>query len=204
MYVRSHAYVSLKITLADLDKDIEQEVALYQSRLRPRSQYLVALCDFFKIKGPNGEHGCFVFDPMGPDLTSLLKRYPEFQIGEPWERRFSKQFAKEALLDIVRALDFLHSHGVVHGDVHLGNILSNIRHLDVNITSKKMLQQPVGDGRSLRRLDGKADLWAPSYLLEPSPLYAHFSFDIDPLVVVTDLGAGKSLPIDDMFHRTSC
>jgi serine/threonine protein kinase len=62
---------------------------------------------------------------LGPNLDSLLKHHPGFQIGEPWEHRFPKHFAKRVLRDTLLGLDFPHSHGVVHGDLHPGNILAS-------------------------------------------------------------------------------
>jgi serine/threonine protein kinase len=190
--LRLNRYVSLKITLASQTKDVGKEAALYQSHLQPGSKYLVALYDAIKITGPNGQHDCLVYETMGPDLTALLRKRPEFQIGEPWERRFTKGFAKRALLDTIRALDFLHERGVVHGDVHLGNILTCIGQLNVSPSSESVLQQPASHARPLNRLDGKKDLWAPSYLLEPLPLDDHFSYDLDPVVKLADLGGCKS------------
>ncbi len=188
---RLDRYVSLKITLASQSKDFGKEATLYQSHLRPGSEHLVALYDVIKITGPNGEHDGLVFETMGPDLTTLLWNRREFQIGQPWERRFTRGFAKRALLDTIRALDFLHERGVVHGDMHPGNILTCIGQLKTDPTLESVLQQPASDGRPLKRRDSKKDLWAPSYLLEPLPLDNYFSYDRDPLVKLADLGSGR-------------
>lgn len=188
---RSNRYVSLKITLANQNKGVSKEAVLYKSHLQPGCVNIVALYDVIKITGPNGDHDGLIFEPMGPNLNTLLKTRPEFQIGQPWERRFTKEFAKRALLDTVRALNFLHGHGVVHGDLHLGNILTCIKPLKVTPIPESELQQPVSSGRPLNRRDGKKDLWAPTYLLEDMPLNDRFSYDLDPLVKLTDLGGGK-------------
>ncbi|KAF5658566.1 CMGC SRPK kinase [Fusarium heterosporum] len=186
-------YVSLKITLARQGDTSSKEVTLYKSCIGLRYQQLVSLLDVISITGPNGQHDGLVFETMGADLNIFLQKRPEFQIGDPWERRFTKGFAKRALLDIIQALNFLHGYGIVHGDIHLGNILTCIRTPDVTAESESDLRQQLSDTRPLKRLDGKGDLWAPSYLLEPQPLHDYFSYELQPLVKLADLGGGYLL-----------
>ncbi|KAJ3544981.1 hypothetical protein NM208_g2747 [Fusarium decemcellulare] len=181
-------YVSLKITVAVESGNVSKEVTLYRSRLQPGSTYLVTLYDAVREMGPNGEHDGLIFETMGPNLATLLQKWPDFQIGQPWERRFTKEFAKRSLLDTIRTLHFLHERGVVHGDVHLGNILTCIRQPKASPASESELQQPTSDAQPLKRRDGKKDLWAPSYLLEGRPMEYSVSYDLDPLVKLADLG----------------
>ncbi|KAF5673688.1 CMGC SRPK kinase [Fusarium circinatum] len=186
--MKMNRYVSLKITLATQTDDTSKEVSIYRSHLQDESPFLVLLHDTIRIKGSNGEHDGLVFETMGPNLTTLLKIRPEFQIGEPWERRFTKSFAKEALRDTIQALHFLHEHGVIHGDLHPGNILTCVEKLEVTLSAEINLKQPESDAQPLNRKDGKQDLWAPSYLLEPRPLSDYFSYGLHPLVKLGDLG----------------
>jgi hypothetical protein len=62
-----------------------------------------------------------VFVTMGPNLTTFLQKRPEFQIGEPWEQRFTKT-AKPALSDTLQTLHLFHKWDAVYRDLHLGNI----------------------------------------------------------------------------------
>ncbi|KAJ4075453.1 hypothetical protein NW761_013279 [Fusarium oxysporum] len=149
---------------------------------------LVTLCDIIKITGPNGAHDGLVFETMGPDLTTLLRFRPEFQIGKPWERRFTKYFARRALLNTIQALHGLQERGIVHCDLHSGNILACIEPIEATQDTEQRLKQPESDARPLKRKDGKKDLWAPSYLLEPRSLSDYFSYGLDPLVKLADLG----------------
>ncbi|KAF5568046.1 CMGC SRPK kinase [Fusarium phyllophilum] len=186
--MQMNRYVSLKITLATQKNDKGKEVSLYRSHIQDESPYLVVLHETIKITGPNGEHDGLVFETMGPNLTTLLKIRSEFQIGEPWERRFTTSFAKDALRDTIQALHFLHEHGVIHGDLHPGNILTCVEQLKLTPETEMNLKQSESDAQPLKRKDGKKDLWAPSYLLEPRPLNDYFSYGLHPLVKLSDLG----------------
>lgn len=195
---RLNRYVALKISIASFDQAAtDQEISLYQRLAKAGaqhigSQYLVCLQDFFEHHGPNGRHACFVFEPMGPNLNELLHLlHLTFPAGGPYERYFPKQFAKRALRDILLGLQFLHANGVVHGDLHMGNILVNMRPVEMDDTSLQRLEQSPSQGRPLRRLDGKVDRWAPLYLLEPTTLFDYCSLELDPQVKITDLGGGK-------------
>ncbi|KAF4444939.1 CMGC SRPK kinase [Fusarium acutatum] len=181
-------YVSLKITLATEPQTTSKEVSLYKSHLSNSFSGIVTLYDIIKISSPNREHDGLVFKPMGPDLTTLLRFRPEFQIGKPWERRFTKSFARKALLNTIQALHGLHERGIIHCDLHTGNILACIETVEVTPSTEQRLEQAESDARPLKRKDGKKDLWAPSYLLEPRSLSDYFSDGLDPLVKLADLG----------------
>ncbi|KAJ9150832.1 SKY1-Protein serine kinase [Pleurostoma richardsiae] len=188
------SFVAMKIEISNLDKeDVRKEVELYQTLAEPgrrsRSDCIMKLQDYFEHEGPNGHHPCFVIEPMGPNVNAMLKLCPEFQVGEPWERRFTKTFAKRVLRDTLLGLESLHSEGIIHGDLHPGNILMNIRPIEASENSIQSLEQLPSQGSPVKRLDGMNDPWAPSYLLQPESLYEYTSMDTNPLVKITDLGA---------------
>ncbi|KAL2131717.1 hypothetical protein VTI74DRAFT_4708 [Chaetomium olivicolor] len=133
---------------------------------------------------------------MGPHLGLVLRRHPAFQNGdlEPWEYhpRLPLPLAKRILRDTLLGLNTLHRRGIVHGDLHPGNTLFTNAGLGNPLTDAAVeegLSQGLSEGNPLQRRDGKRDLWAPSYLLEPSPLLDQVSFDLDPVVKIADLCA---------------
>lgn len=77
---------------------------------------VVELLDCFEHHGPHGKHVCMVFEAMGPNLLSLIKRF-NFK-GVPMET--VRLLAKHVLL----GLDYLHRIcGIIHTDLKPENVL---------------------------------------------------------------------------------
>ncbi|KAK6853563.1 hypothetical protein PG995_010375 [Apiospora arundinis] len=100
--------------------------------------------DHFWIQGPNGRHLALVLPLLGPSLSTWL----EFN-GHKFDvkRKFCRQ--------MTRAIGFLQSQGVCHGDFRPDNILMKIRNLD-HLTKDEILEllggEPIGFG--VRALNG--------------------------------------------------
>ncbi|PVH87328.1 putative srpk [Cadophora sp. DSE1049] len=85
-----------------------------------RANVLLPL-DTFDLSGPNGQHFCMVTSVQGQSLSMVFKR--KSGLGSevlPLEK------AKRAVLDTVRAFAFVHEHGIIHGDLHPGNLLLSL------------------------------------------------------------------------------
>ncbi|KAK8045119.1 serine/threonine-protein kinase SRPK3 [Apiospora rasikravindrae] len=113
----------------------------------------------FWIQGPNGTHLCLVFPVMGPNLRSQLEA--------------SGETIKTVLAQAGRSLQFLHAHGICHGDFRSDNILLHVN--DVEKLSKKemltLLEEPRTEAVTLA--DGSEPLeggGAPEYLVERSDI----------------------------------
>lgn len=191
----SSCYVALKILTARSD---QQQVAsgdfIAHNRLvanNVHSQHVVPLLDSFDHHGPNGMHPCLIYEVLGPNVNSMVDLSPQCRIGEPWDRRLPKQWAKRILRDVLLGLQVLHINGIIHGDIHPENILFTIKLPSPQSDPPKGLQQHPEERGFLKRLDGKVDLWAPKYLLKPKSLYNYTSLDLDPLVKIGDYGGGK-------------
>ncbi|KAH8912483.1 kinase-like protein [Coniochaeta sp. PMI_546] len=202
----SQRYVALKVLTADTDQrtavsgDLLVHDSLRTATNGDYSRHIVVLLDSFTHQGPNGTHLCLVYEAMGPNVNDMLHLAPECRTGKHLTdpKRLPKLWARRILRDALLGLQFLHSHGIVHGDVHPGNFLFTIKLLSPASNPPESLQQQPEDRNWLKRLDGKVDLWAPKYLLAPSSLYSYTSLDLDPLIKLADFGGGKTTPVSDV------
>lgn len=91
--------------------------------LHPGHDHLIKLLDYFDHKGENGTHICMVFEVLGENLLSLIKRYKHK--GLPL--KFVKQISKQILF----AMDFLHRQcGIIHTDIKPENIMLEIEDVE--------------------------------------------------------------------------
>ncbi|KAL0565056.1 hypothetical protein V5O48_016981 [Marasmius crinis-equi] len=100
----SKAFVAVKVSTADGLSAREAE-----SLRAVQSEHTVTLLDAFALDGPNGTHSVIVTDVLVPVL-SLLSSH------------LSPRWRKKIAYDLVLAVHELHESGVVHGDLHLGNV----------------------------------------------------------------------------------
>ncbi|KAJ7201396.1 kinase-like protein [Mycena pura] len=103
----SRAFFAIKITIADGLSNRETECL--RAVLRECSSNIVTLADAFELHGPNGVHSVLVTDIVAPILSLLSS-----------ER--SPHWRKKVAYDLTNAIAQLHASGVVHGDLHLGNV----------------------------------------------------------------------------------
>lgn len=77
---------------------------------------VVILLDHFEHTGPNGRHVCMVFEMLGENLLSVIKKYDYKGIPIDIVRSYT--------LQICRGLDFMHRHAsIIHTDLKPENIL---------------------------------------------------------------------------------
>lgn len=188
--------MAIKIHTARVSQSALSQLSLYAllASAEPapsKAHFLVELLTSFELVGPNGQHTCFVFEVMGPNLSDMV-RSQEFQVGHPFDddfcHRFPKHLAKRILEETLHGLHFLHRNKVVHGDVHKGNILVNFLLPQYTADALKNLRQSADQARPLERLDGKKDLWAPPYLLPSASLRSYVSTELGPFTKLTDIG----------------
>ncbi|KAI9042043.1 kinase-like protein [Aspergillus affinis] len=140
---KTEKYVAIKITIADSDPANSQErnilhrlnIAELKTKSHPGSAIIPPILDDFIIPGPNGEHQCFV-TPVGMMSLDEAKDASSFRLFQlPEARAFTAQ--------LVLAVAYLHSQGIVHGDLHPGNILILLPE-SVDALSREQLYEKYG------------------------------------------------------------
>ncbi|KAF9169086.1 serine/threonine protein kinase, CMGC group [Mortierella sp. AD011] len=82
----------------------------------PGRKYVVELLDHFMHRGPNGLHVCMVFEVLGENLLSVIKRYRHKGIPFHLVRQISRQ--------VLMGLDYMHREcGIIHTDLKPENVL---------------------------------------------------------------------------------
>ncbi|KAL2864090.1 kinase-like domain-containing protein [Aspergillus lucknowensis] len=111
--------VALKISTAEsADRTHEMEILLRLAKAEsnlPGKAVVQNLLDSFTISGPNGTHQCLVTDAARLNINEV-KEYP-------YHRLLHLSPARAIATQLVLGVQFTHSQGIVHGDLHLGNIL---------------------------------------------------------------------------------
>lgn len=155
------------------------------------SRRITVLMDEFQHDGPNGTHQCLVFEIMGATAASLVEELPENSpkmLG--LVERYPRWVAKGILLHALRGLAFLHRNGVVHGDVQPGNILFSIKNTDA-VEEEELRQDEATTAIPAKRVDGKADRWAPTNLYLQQSVHGRLQLDTSLEIKISDLGSCK-------------
>eukprot|EP00923_Selenidium_pygospionis_P028222 GHVN01050839.1.p1 GENE.GHVN01050839.1~~GHVN01050839.1.p1 ORF type:complete len:979 (+),score=221.71 GHVN01050839.1:2704-5640(+) len=93
-----------------------QEYAAKIGDRYPSDNGVVEFREHFEHVGPNGRHVCMVFQVMGPNLLSLIKRF-NFK-GVPLD------IVRRIAVHILVGLDYLHTHcHIIHTDLKPENVL---------------------------------------------------------------------------------
>ncbi|KAI1938706.1 hypothetical protein LOZ66_003509 [Ophidiomyces ophidiicola] len=124
MYQIYHQYVTLKIYVnSSLSHRELPFYAHVEDRVRNNSRKhrvnIRLIFDSFTIDSPCGTHITLVFEVAQMSLQAMKV------VFQP--DSFDEQFVKGAIFELLKALDFLHTHGeAVHTDVHSGNLLLGV------------------------------------------------------------------------------
>lgn len=188
---RNSRYVAVKIKTAETSKDTsELSILSYLNQLGNSNQmarHVITLLDCFEHQGSNGKHVCIVFEAMSVSVSNLLGMLP-LQTDRTISI-FPKSMAKEILRQILTGHSFLHSHGIIHGDIHLNNILFEVPNLDLYV--KELEHDKRREVYFVTRPAGTLDKRAPRYISEACPLIEHPCDGPGFTVKITDLGGGK-------------
>ena len=105
---RADRYVAIKIAVArETGKSQENTITcLLQDKVHPWKDLILPTLDEFFITGPNGKHECIVTVPARMSLAEAQDNAVKF---------FQLPVARAIAAQLVLAVSFLHSQGIVHG-----------------------------------------------------------------------------------------
>ena len=72
----------------------------------PGEKMIRSVLDSFEIAGPNGNHKCMLYQPLGMSFTEFLNLLPQ--------NKFAKDLVQKSIQLLLIALDYLHRCHVVH------------------------------------------------------------------------------------------
>jgi serine/threonine-protein kinase SRPK3 len=190
----SNYHLNIYAQLADADKSIDgTAVSSSTTGSAPWIQFIVPLLSSFAHRGPNGNHTCLVFEAMGCSVSDLIRERPlnpcfhEPSSPDPYIYCLRPQLAKDTLRQMLAGLVVLHSKGLIHGDLHIGNVLFPLQVSQASLDGKSAFFMPQDTRNEMfvqkvRKLDGRRlHKNAPRYLIAHEPLIPYSALDDDPV-----------------------
>ncbi|CAG8257858.1 unnamed protein product [Penicillium olsonii] len=161
---RSSSYVAVKVGTAD-SSDREVDILNYLNHStpfeHPGKTMIPSIKDRFVLHGPNGTHPCYV--------TTLAMCSVSSAREGSYKRIFQAMTARSLIVQLLLAVEYIHSKGVVHGDLHIGNILFRLP-ADFDQLSIEELYENCGSPalEPVIRFDGQPlDSSVPSSVVPP-------------------------------------
>ncbi|KAF7118055.1 hypothetical protein CNMCM5793_007431 [Aspergillus hiratsukae] len=145
-------YVAVKVGTAESNTG-EADVLDYLNHSSPLDHpgraMIPSVQDRFVLHGPNGNHPCYV--------TAVAMCSISGAKDASYRRIFQARTARSLIAQLVLAVDYIHSKGVAHGDLHVGNVLLRLP-ADFDQLSIEQLYETYGSPASepVVRLDGQA------------------------------------------------
>ncbi|KAG7087532.1 hypothetical protein E1B28_013491 [Marasmius oreades] len=99
------------------------------------------LLDEFQVVGPNGTHRCLVTPPARMSVADAR--------DESGDKPFQLPVARAIAAQLIQAVAFLHSKGIVHSDIHNGNVLFHLPNSIDHLTLEQLYE----------KISFPADIW---------------------------------------------
>ncbi|KAL8947539.1 MAG: hypothetical protein Q9222_006188 [Ikaeria aurantiellina] len=137
----------------------------------------------FTIDGPNGTHTCLVSEPLGGSVADARDN----TIGA--EGIFPLQIARATAAHVIIGVAFLHRSGVVHGDLHSGNVLFRWPEIQQLSMDQMYARYGLPMLRQVERISGlPLDVGVPSHIVH-STGHRLMCNKVDSAdIVITDFG----------------
>ncbi|KAF8992542.1 kinase-like domain-containing protein [Cyathus striatus] len=118
-------FASLKVLAADVsamssELYVARHLKLQQEKpdSHPGSEHVIRIYDTFIIEGPNGTHHCIVTEILGITLAEDVT-----EVYGHNNDHFPPNITKKVAGQVALGVAYLHKCGIVHGDLHLKNVL---------------------------------------------------------------------------------
>ncbi|KAL3481025.1 kinase-like domain-containing protein [Aspergillus californicus] len=109
-------YVALKINTASAPpREAKALSALSAPSTHPGREAIPSFLDEFEVEGPNGRHTCYTSSLAACHLRDIS-----------FSRLFPLDVSRALIYRLAQAVEYVHSKGYVHGDIHLNNILAKL------------------------------------------------------------------------------
>ncbi|KAF9085447.1 serine/threonine protein kinase, CMGC group [Mortierella sp. AD031] len=116
------------------------EKVVHANPRAPGRKYVVELLDHFMHQGPNGSHVCMVFEVLGENLLTMIKRYQHQGIPA--------HLVQQILYQVLMGLDYMHREcGIIHTDLKPENVLVCVEDVE-KVVKKLMGDTDYSDGAS--------------------------------------------------------
>lgn len=131
-------YVAVKFCTAnsnpkELDVISTLRCPIYSPVHNSAKAMVPSILERFTIHGPNSSHACYV--------TALARaRLSDVKDGS-WIRLFQLNVARSLATQLVLVVNYIHAKGIVHRDLHLGNILLKVPSTFDQITVEQLYEK---------------------------------------------------------------
>lgn len=197
-------YVAVKVCISD-STITSQENEINQRLLHSddhRASMILPILDEFVLDGPNGQHSCIVTPPVRMSIAASKSATHGYNI-------FPLPTARAIAAQLAQVVAFCHAQGVVHGDLHTGNILLRFAPDDnIHALSQPALYERFGEPylEPVKRIDGDdLSVGVPTHGVPPAWLGCRPQEITlaESAILLTDFGESY-MPYTSGLKRTYC